>query len=305
MASLSNRRHHWPALDVTLPPVPRSLVYKLDALVDDYDVFAIEDGKQHADVSLNPQPEINVRRIYFFSFSARDNAALTIANSLKNEGVQTHIVDVPDERWAERSQRTLSAVRVGNVIVAPPWDKPETTDGELIAIEIEPSMGFGTGHHESTRLCLQALQRYSSSVTASTQLLDIGTGSGILAIAASKLGARTILAIDRDEDALANAGHNISTNGVTKHITLVKSDLCSLKDTEADFVTANLTLAVFERHSNHIAHQMTSSSLLIASGLTLADEEGARRCFARNFDVTERTSEGEWIALIMKRCKNE
>jgi len=304
LVSLSNRRHHWPALDVTLPSVPHSLVYKLDALVDDYDVFAIEDGKQHSDVSLNPQPQINVRRIYFFSFSTRDDAALTIANSLESEGVQTHIVDVPDEQWAERSQRTLSAVRVGNVIVAPPWDKPETTDDELLTIEIEPSMGFGTGHHESTRLCLQALQRYRSSVAASTQLLDIGTGSGVLAITASKLGARSIVAIDRDEDALANAVHNIRTNGVTKHITLVKSDLCALKASEADFVTANLAVTVFEHHGKHIAHQMKPSSLLIASGLILEEEERARRCFARNFELVDRLDEGEWLALILKRHKN-
>lgn len=305
MASLSNRRHHWPALDITLPSVPHSIAYTLDALIDDCDVFAIEEGEQSIDRSLNPTASANVRRIYFFSASARNDAALTITTSLGNRGVQITIVDVPDERWAERSQQTLNAVHVGDIIVAPPWDKPDTDDKGRLTIQIEPSMGFGTGHHESTRLCLRALQRYSSSVAASSHLLDIGTGSGILAIAASKLGARTILAIDRDEDALANAAHNISTNGATEHITLVKSDLCSLENTEADFVTANLAPAVFKNHSNHIAHQIKPSSLLIASGLTLEDEEGVRRCLASNFNVVDRISEGAWIALVLKRRKNE
>ena len=304
MASLSNRRRHWPALDITLPSVPHSIAYTLDALIDDCDVFAIEEGEQSIDRSLNPTASANVRRIYFFSASARNDAALTITTSLGNRGVQITIVDVPDERWAERSQQTLNAVQVGNIIVAPPWDKPDTGDKGRLTIQIEPSMGFGTGHHESTRLCLRALQRYSSSVAASSQLLDIGTGSGILAIAASKLGARAILAIDRDGDALANASRNISANETTKYITLAKSDLRSLENTEADFVMANLALAVFEHHSNHIAHQMKPSALLVASGLTREDEEGARRYFAPNFDVLDRIAEGAWIALIMKRRQN-
>ena len=304
MASLNRRRHYWPALDITLPSVPNSIAYTLDALIDDYDVFAIEESEQNIDISLNPTTSTNVRRIYFFSASTRNDAALTITSSLGNQGVQTTSVDIRDERWAERSQRALNAISVGNIIVAPPWDKPETKDNGPFTIEIEPSMGFGTGHHESTRLCLRALQRYKSSVAASSQLLDIGTGSGILAIAACKLGARAILAVDRDEDALANASRNISANEATKYITLAKSDLRSLENTEADFVMANLALAVFEHHSNHIAHQMKPSSLLVASGLTREDEEGARRYFAPNFDVLDRIAEGAWIALIMKRRKN-
>ena len=173
MASLSNRRHHWPALDITLPSVPHSLLYTLDALIDDYDVFAIEEMDQTTE---DPTTSTNVRRVYFSSASARNDAALTITNKLGNKVVQTTSVDVRDERWAERSQRALNAISVGNIIVAPPWDKPETKDNGPFTIEIEPSMGFGTGHHESTRLCLRALQRYKSSVAASSQLLDIGTG---------------------------------------------------------------------------------------------------------------------------------
>ena len=110
-------------------------------------------------------------------------------------GLTLTAVDVPDEDWAARSQASLKAVRVGNLIVAPPWDAP-------IVVAIRPSMGFGTGHHASTRGCLVLLER--AGVGRGTRACDVGTGSGILAIAAAKLGAHDVWATDIDPAAVAN-----------------------------------------------------------------------------------------------------
>ena len=130
-------------------------------------------------------------RLFFVASADRDAAAATLASSLP--ACVATPVDVPDERWAERSQASLSAITVGAITVAPPWDLPEDRSGVII---IEPSMGFGTGHHASTRLCLRLLQEVTVS---GSRVLDAGTGSGVLAIAAWQLGAACVVAVELAE----------------------------------------------------------------------------------------------------------
>lgn len=206
-----------PALEVHLPAAPRSLWPRLDALLDDYAPFAIED------IETDASPP-RTRRVYFFSPTARDNASRAIARELGPEGVRAAPTEVPDDGWAERAQRRLRAVQIDDVIVAPPWDRPSPGQTAAHIVEIEPSMGFGTGHHASTRLAVRALLQHRTEVGRSRHLLDIGTGSGILAITAATLGASSITAIDRDADALTNARRNIARNGVGRSVRLVLAD---------------------------------------------------------------------------------
>ena len=110
-------------------------------------------------------------------------------------------IDLPDDDWAARSQQSLTAVRAGRFIIAPPWDLPEEPV-DVTGIVIEPSMGFGTGHHATTRMCLRLL----GTIDVSDQtVLDLGTGSGVLSMAAALSGARRVVGIDVDEDAIGSA----------------------------------------------------------------------------------------------------
>ena len=178
-----------PALDVRTPVHEAHLTPLVDALLDDFNPFAIE------------ELAAGRRRVHFFSGAARDEAARALGRRFRSQGVSVRAVDVPHGDWAARSQAGLRAVQVGAIVVAPPWDIPaETSDATLVVIR--PSMGFGTGHHASTRLCLRALQALALD---GCSVLDLGAGSGVLAIAAALRGARGVVAVDIDADAVETA----------------------------------------------------------------------------------------------------
>ena len=136
----------WPALDV------RHVPEFLDAALTDYHVRAINEG----DV---------VWRFFFDTAEERDRAASGLRAEFSDLSIAS--VDVPDQDWAARSQASLRAIQIGRLIVAPPWDAPVT-------IVVQPSMGFGTGHHSTTRLCLAALQQLD---LRGFTVIDVGTGS--------------------------------------------------------------------------------------------------------------------------------
>ncbi|RPI51472.1 MAG: 50S ribosomal protein L11 methyltransferase, partial [Acidobacteria bacterium] len=140
-------------------------------------------------------------RAFFTTADARDAAARALAAAFGSH-LFVETLEVEDEDWAARSQAQLRAITVGRIVVAPPWDPSVATPkrGQTpFLVCIQPSMGFGTGHHATTRLTLRALQELP---VAERAVLDIGCGSGVLAIAAVKLGARSAVGIDIDPDAL-------------------------------------------------------------------------------------------------------
>src|SRR6185295_15411863 len=191
----------------------------------------------------------------------RDEAGATLQSAFGGHVLDLARLDVDDEDWARRSQADLKAITVGNIVVAPPWelrvpgcgvrDPGSGSDpGSRIAdpgivIVITPSMGFGTGHHATTRLCLALLQ---DTEVRGRRVLDVGTGSGVLAIAAAKLGAASVTAIDNDPDAIENARENIQANGVEDLVDLRVADLRHLAMT-AEVLVANLTGAVLTAHA--------------------------------------------------------
>ena len=129
-------------------------------------------------------------------------------------------VDLPDEDWAARSQQSLKAIRAGRFIVAPPWDLPADAVGATVIV-IEPSMGFGTGHHATTRMCLRLLSEIDVS---DRTVLDLGTGSGVLSMAAALSGARRVVGIDVDQDAIDSAETSARLNTLPDTIAFEVSD---------------------------------------------------------------------------------
>jgi ribosomal protein L11 methyltransferase len=225
-------------------------------------------------------------RVFFRSAMERDRAWLAAPFGRATAAP----LDLVDEDWARRSQSTLTAVRIGDLVVAPPWDVPEPGDRTLILIE--PSMGFGSGHHATTRLCLHALQR--ASVKGKTAL-DIGTGSGVLAIAAAKLGATRIVAVDNDPDALEAARLNVARNGL--NVDLHPGEL-SPELPRSDVVMANLTGADLCRHAATLA-SLARGGVLIVSGLQVEEAADVQAALAPWTSAIEREDEDGWVAFTL------
>lgn len=235
-------------------------------------------------------------RVFFTTSTDREEASAHLRQALPH--CDATFVDVPDENWAERSQAALKAVRVGALTVAPPWDVP--ADGS-IAIIIQPSMGFGTGHHASTRLCLRLLQ--AAPIVGAT-VLDVGTGSGVLAIAASKLGAGSVTAIDFDPDAITSAWECAALNGLTEAIDIRQADLGRepvVAGSPFTLILANLTGAMLVRMAARLCQLAVDGGTLIVSGVTREEEAAVTLAFqAAGAALVTRLVEEldtEWVGL--------
>jgi ribosomal protein L11 methyltransferase len=156
-------------------------------------------------------------------------------------------------------------------------------------------MGFGTGHHATTRLCLAALQAVD---LRGKFVIDVGTGSGVLAIAASALGAARALGIDDDADAIAAANENLEFNRVT-NVTLEVCDLMNETLPQADVVVANLTGALIVRAAARLMQAVRPGGVLIVSGIMATEGDDVRRAFANQAFVAA-VQEDEWLAFTIR-----
>jgi len=238
-------------------------------------------------------------RVFFSSSIDRDSAREELSPQFPADSI-----DVSDEDWARRSQESLEPVTVGRITIQPIENKSEIcTLKSEISLFIVPSMGFGTGHHATTRMCLDALQ---SLDLADARVLDVGTGSGILAIAAGALGAAQALGIDNDEDAIQAARENLSRNPTVRGVAFAVTDLSSMGPPSkrtlgvADVVTANLTGALHVRSVEPLLAATKPGGTLILSGLQLHERDDVRGAFAAA-DVVRARTEDEWVCLVMKR----
>ena len=268
----------WPALDI------QSADDILLATLDDFHPTALEELERGL-------------RAYFATAQWRDAAR----DALEAQGIAATAADVPDENWAARSQQDLRPVTVGRITIvadpAFPIPAPRSLIPDPLTIVIRPSMGFGTGHHATTRLCLAALQELSLEGAA---VLDVGTGSGILAIAAALLGAVNVSAIDHDADAVQSAGDNLVLNPGADRVTFSVADLADTRLPESDVVTANLTGAMLTRSAAPLLAGVRSGGTLIASGILAPEEDGVRRAFSAA-SLVDRRQEDEWVCLILKK----
>jgi ribosomal protein L11 methyltransferase len=237
-------------------------------------------------------------RLFFATPVARDGAAVSLSHHYS-----VVPLEVDDEDWARRSQEHLSPIAIGRVLVLPAASPPPASslpsDAALapVHVVIQPSMGFGTGHHATTRLCLRALQ---AADLRGAFLLDVGTGSGILAIAAARLGAARVLGLDNDADAIQSANENLALNPGAGNVAFKVADLLTVVLPPADLIVANLTGTLLARTAAALVGALSPGGLLIVSGILADEEEMVARAFT-GVAMTERRQEDEWRCLVMMK----
>ena len=277
----------FPALDVSwIDRRDDETVDRLVAEIDDDHPVALESHERGL-------------RIFFATAEERHRAEIRLTGS--DAGLICTPVDVADEDWAARSQASLDPVRVGRVVVSPPWrEETRATGDDALVVLIRPSMGFGTGHHATTRLCLALMQLRPLT---GARVLDVGTGSGVLALAAWRLGAGMIWALDHDRDSLEAASENLALNAASGSVRLLHADigLEAAAVTAAapfDLVLANLTGADLRRHAVRLSQFVARDGRLVVSGVLIDEVEDVTEAFegtGLNADV--RQDEDEWSAL--------
>ena len=204
----------------------------------------------------------------------------------------THVVG---DEWLDAYKKFFKVTPLGErLVIRPSWEPYEKAPHEVV-VTVDPGRAFGTGTHETTRLLMQALDRI---VKGGEQVLDIGCGTGILAICALALGAERALCIDVDPDAVAVTRENAESNGVADRVT---ADTTPVEAVEGRFplVLANIQASVLVPLAAPIAARVAPGGWLLLSGILVGQEDEVRAAYP-DFTLEETPREGEWVALILK-----
>ena len=240
----------------------------------------------------------------FFLSSRRDAALKSRVErfvSARASKVRLEWDIVKPEDWEHSWKRFIKPARIGrNFWVTPPWLKPPKFRHRRI-ITIEPGMAFGTGAHATTRSCMEILEVVAAKITGKKwSVLDVGTGSGILAIASRILGATSILAIDNDPVAVKVARENLRSNGMAGAVILSGQKLASIRRSFT-VVVSNLTAETIIELAEMLQARVADGGYLILSGILHSKSQNVLRCFTKSFFVLQRERKREWLSVLLQR----
>lgn len=213
---------------------------------------------------------------------------------------EPQVREIKEEEWAEAWKAYYEPQHIGRrLVVHPSWQRYLPSDGEVV-ITLDPGMAFGTGLHPTTRMCLEALEEHLSR---GARVLDLGTGSGILAIAAAKLGASAVLALDTDPLAVKIAKENVQANGVSKTVEVKEGSLEMARGSLFDMIVVNiLARTIAELIEKGLLDYLNPAGLLIAAGIMASEEEEVKNAFIeRGLKGLNRLQRGDWVTLIGRR----
>jgi ribosomal protein L11 methyltransferase len=213
-----------------------------------------------------------------------------------------------DKDWMNNWKEYFKPFTVDDILIKPTWEEVPAEHRDKLMIEIDPGTAFGTGTHETTQLCIRQLRKW---LKPGDRVLDVGTGSGILAITALKLGAGEAFGTDLDENAVTAAMENAGVNGITaEQFRVIEGNIIDDKAVQAEVgdeayevAVANILAPVIIVLQGEIARHLKHGGILITSGIINTWEEKVKEAFAGNeeFEVLETTYQGEWVSITARR----
>lgn len=214
----------------------------------------------------------------------------------KGKGIVT-VTKVNEQDWENNWKKYYKPTKVGkNMVIKPLWEDYDKKPGELI-INLNPGMAFGTGTHETTKMCIVALEKY---IKSGDLVFDIGCGSGILAITSALLGASKVTGVDLDEVAVTSAKENVQHNNLT-NVEILHGDLLDVVKGKANIVVANIIADVIIYLSDVIPKFLNQGGYFIASGIINdKKDEVIEKLTHSGFEIVEVTKDGEWTAVVSK-----
>ena len=206
---------------------------------------------------------------------------------------------VAEADWAEAWKERLNVLHVGqHIVIRPSWRDYAPAPGDVV-IQLDPGMAFGTGLHPTTQMCLVALEKL---IHPGAEVLDLGTGSGILAIAAAKVGAGHAFAVDNDQVAVKTAQGNVVTNGVQGIVNLVRGSLTEVSGSYGLVVVNILARVIVEMAQEGLAKRVRPGGKLITTGILAEQEQKVVAALERGeFALAERQQRGDWVCLVMEQ----
>ena len=216
--------------------------------------------------------------------------------------------ETDDKDWINNWKQYFKPFTVDHILIKPTWETVPEEHKDKLLIQIDPGTAFGTGMHETTQLCIRQLEKY---VTPDSEVLDVGTGSGILGITALKLGAKHVFGTDLDENAITAVGENLEANGIApEQFKVVQGNIIDDKTVQDevkyeyyDIAVANILADVIIMLQKEIPVHIKKNGIFITSGIIDMKEEAVKAAFEANdaFEIVEITHQGEWVSVTARK----
>ncbi len=224
--------------------------------------------------------------------------ALVVTLGQTHPGVRLEASEIPQENWREAWKVHFTLQRVAPFVIRPSWIDYAPADGEHV-IHLDPGSAFGTGLHETTRLCLRTLAAFAGDETVGEAVLDFGCGTGILGIGACLLWPCTVVAVDDDPLAITACEENVEHNGLVGRIS-ARETLPG--DRTFDLVVANVSRPVLVAFAQRLCDRLADRGRLVLSGLLHEDRDAIRAAYEQvGLRIVDETSEGDWLCLVLRR----
>ncbi len=238
---------------------------------------------------------------------SKPNINKATCNKLLKKLVQEKIINsfsitsstIKNKNWNDKWEKKIKVIKVTDrIVIKPTFRKYKSKKNETV-ITIDPKMSFGTGEHETTKLVIQLLEKH---IKPNDNILDVGTGTGILAIVSVKLGAAYALGIDNDEWCFENGIENIYLNNVENNVEIRTAEINKVKKKNFDVVIANIQKNVLLEIASELYAKTKKDGLLVLSGLLYLDEKEIKKRYKElGFKFIEKIKMNEWIALVFKK----